>query len=116
MPFFICPRRHYLALLAICLFNSAGCASLPDTQTILARHTQQQARFESALGPVSAKRQASVLAGLKRGSGDIDILDKHIALEQAIVGSPLVLGNKTRLLQDGPATYAAMFALSLIHI
>jgi cardiolipin synthase len=47
---------------------------------------------------------------LKRKSGDIDILDKQIALEQAIVGSPLVLGNKVTLLQDGTATYAAMFA------
>lgn len=110
MPLFISPQRHHLAVLALCLFNAGGCASLPDTQAILARHTHQQAMFESALGPVSAKRQASVLAGLKRGTGDIDILDKQIALEQAIVGSPLVLGNKTTLLQDGPATYAAMFA------
>jgi cardiolipin synthase len=47
---------------------------------------------------------------LKRKSGDIDILDKQIALEQAIVGSPLTLGNKVTLLQDGAATYAAMFA------
>jgi len=50
------------------------------------------------------------VAGLKRGSGDIDILDKQIALEQSIVGSPLILGNKVTLLQDGPATYVAMFA------
>ena len=50
------------------------------------------------------------MAGLKRQSGDLDILDKQIALEQGIVGSPLVVGNKVTLLQDGPATYQAMFA------
>ena len=34
-----------------------------------------------------------------------------MALEQAInTDSPLVLGNKLVLLQDGPATYQAMFA------
>jgi cardiolipin synthase len=52
----------------------------------------------------------AIVAELKRQSGDIDILDKQIALEQAIVGSPLVVGNKVTLLQDGAATYAAMFA------
>jgi cardiolipin synthase A/B len=51
-----------------------------------------------------------VLAELKRKSGDIDILDKQIALEQAIVDSPLSLGNKVTLLEDGAATYAAMFS------
>ena len=50
------------------------------------------------------------MAGLKRNSGDLDILDKQIELEQEIVDSPLVVGNKVTLLQDGPATYKAMFA------
>ncbi|MFZ4623442.1 MAG: cardiolipin synthase [Rhodoferax sp.] len=109
MSLFTRPQRHHLALAALCISCAAGCANLPDTQDILARHTAQQARFENAHGPVSEKRRAAVLAELKRGSGDIDILDKQIALEQAIMGSPLVLGNKTTLLQDGPATYAAMF-------
>ena len=35
---------------------------------------------------------------------------KQIALEQAINDSPLVLGNRVVLLEDGAATYAAMFA------
>lgn len=76
----------------------------------IARHTEQAARFENASGPVSARRSAAIVAELKRKSGDIDILDKQIALEQAIVGSPLVLGNRVTLLQDGAATYPAMFA------
>jgi len=50
------------------------------------------------------------VAELKRKVGDLDILDKHLALEQEIAGSPLVVGNKVTLLQDGPATYRAMFA------
>ena len=90
--------------------GATGCANLPDTQAMLARHKAQAARFETALGPVSAQKSAILLAELKRKSGDIDILEKQIALEQAISDSPLILGNKTTLLQDGPATYAAMFA------
>lgn len=98
------------ALIGFCLFAATGCATLPDTDALIERHTSQAARFESASGPVSARRSAAIVAELKRKSGDLDILDKQIALEQAIVGSPLSLGNKVTLLQDGAATYPAMFA------
>ena len=91
-------------------FLLAACATLPDTDALIARHTAQAARFENARGPLSAQKSAAILAELKRKSGDIDILEKQIALEQAIVGSPLILGNKVTLLQDGAATYPAMFA------
>jgi cardiolipin synthase len=95
---------------ALCLLAAAGCATLPDTDALMERHAGQAARFENASGPLSVQRNASVLAELKRKSGDIDILEKQIALEQAIVGSPLMLGNKVTLLQDGADTYAAMIA------
>lgn len=98
-------------LLALVLSFAAGCAALPDAEAVLEHHDDEQpARFENARGPLSALQAAAIIAELKRRSGDIDILDKQIALEQAIVGSPLVLGNKVVLLQDGPATYAAMFS------
>ena len=89
--------------------GAAGCATLPDTDALIARHSAQEANFETVLGPVSAKRNAAIMAELQRKSGDLDILDKQMALEQAISDSPLVLGNKVTLLQDGAATYAAMF-------
>ena len=95
---------------ALVLLAGVGCATLPDTDALIARHTAQAARFENARGPLSAKNSAAVVARLKRASGDINILDEQLALEQAIVGSPLILGNKVALLQDGAATYAAMFA------
>ena len=95
---------------ALLLFAAAGCAALPDAEAIIERHTAQAARFESARGAISAPKSAAIIAELKSRSGDIDILDKQIALEQAIVGSPLIIGNKVLLLQDGAATYAAMFS------
>jgi len=98
------------AAAGLCLLAAAGCATLPDTDALIERHAGQIARFETASGPVSARRSAAVLAELKRKSGDIDILDKQIALEQAIVDSPLLLGNKVTLLEDGAAAYAAMLA------
>lgn len=102
--------RALLPALALGLLATAGCAALPDTDALIERHAGQAARFETALGPVSTRNSAAILAKLKQKSGDIDILDKQIALEEAIVGSPLVMGNKVALLLDGPATYAAMFS------
>ena len=98
------------AATAFCLLAAAGCATLPDTAALIERHAGQAVRFETARGPLSARKSAAILAELKRKSGDIDILEKQIALEQAIVGSPLILGNNVTLLQDGAATYSAMFA------
>jgi len=98
------------AVTAFYLLGPGGCATLPDASAHLDRHTGQAARFATASGPVSVQRSAAIVAELKRKSGDIDILEKQIALEQVIVGSPLSLGNKVTLLQDGPATYSAMFA------
>ncbi len=95
---------------AACLLLASGCASLPDTEFLSDRYVAQSAQFQSAWGPISAKRSAAIVADLKGKSGDVDILEKQIALEQDIVGSPLVVGNRVTLLQDGPATYAAMFA------
>ena len=93
-----------------CLFELSACAMLPDTEALIAHHTGQAAQVDDARGPIPEKKAAAILDRLKQNSGAIDILDKQIALEQAIVGSPLVAGNKATLLQDGPATYAAMFA------
>ena len=99
-----------LSVVGACLLAASGCATLPDTRALIERHAGQTARFENARGALSSEKSAAILAELKRKSGDLDILEKQIALEQAIVGSPLILGNKVTLLQDGAVTYAAMFA------
>lgn len=95
-------------LLALCA--GSACTTLPDTQFLSERYTTQSARFAGAWGTLSATRSSALVSELKRQSGDHDLLDKQITLEQQIVGSPLVVGNHLSLLQDGPATYRAMFA------
>ncbi len=98
-----------LPILSYVILMVSGCASLPDTQFYTSKYRNQAAQFENARGAVSAKRSAAIIAELKRASGDLDILDKQIALEQDVVGNPLVIGNKVTLLIDGPATYKEMF-------
>jgi len=67
--------------------------------------------MEGVRGPLSRQRSAAIIARLKGESGDTpDILDQHIAVEQEVTGRPLTTGNRVRLLEDGPATYQAMFA------
>ena len=101
------PLRAYILLVALFL---GGCASLSNNERAMEMPYAQTVEFESARGPVSARKGGAILNALKDQSGEIDILQKHLAREQAInADSPLVLDNKLVLLQDGPATYKAMF-------
>jgi cardiolipin synthase len=87
------------------------CATLPDAKRDRDVPHAQQVKFENARGPVSVARDDAILLELEGAAGASDILQKHLAYEQAVnIGSPLVLGNKLTLLQNGPATYEAMFA------
>jgi cardiolipin synthase A/B len=99
-----------ITALAFACLVTAGCASLPDARLHVGSASPQRIEIEGARGELSRQRVASILAGLKRGGADLDILEEHVALEQAIVGSPLTAGNSVLLLQDGTDTYRAMFA------
>jgi cardiolipin synthase len=89
----------------------AGCATLPDSAQERAEPHPQQVQFETTRGPVPTARSDAIIEKLEGGKGDSDLLDQHLAYEQAVnVGSPLVLGNKLTLLRNGPATYESMFA------
>ena len=100
----------WLAFRLICLLCVAGCSTLPRIVPDLARRPGPPVPVEGARGPLSAAQSKAILEGLKSRSQDTDIFDRHLALEEAIVGSPLTTGNKVQLLQDGPATYQAMLA------
>jgi cardiolipin synthase len=98
-----------LAALVMTL-SLVGCGSLPTIVPDLARPKGTPVQIEGAGGPLSAAQSKAVLERLKSGGRDSDIFERHLALEEAIVGSPLSAGNEVRLLQDGPATYQAMLA------
>jgi cardiolipin synthase len=105
-----CTRVTAVASAATTLALLVGCAQLPDRELVSARYAAAEAQFKSAWGPIPARRSAALLAELKRKSGHVDLLDRQLTLEQVLVGEPLVVGNRVTLLQDGPATYASMFA------
>jgi cardiolipin synthase len=100
-----------IALITAALMGLQGCAILPDAQRDRAAPHAQQVEFEGARGPVSVAKSDAIVVGLEGKGGASDVLDKHLAYEQAVnADSPLVLGNKLTLLQNGPATYQAMIA------
>ena len=88
----------------------AGCSSLPRINPDLARQSSAAVRLEGSRGVLSAAQSKAIIDRLRSKSPNTDIFDRHLALEQEIVGSPLTTGNAVKLLQDGPATYRAMFA------
>jgi cardiolipin synthase A/B len=104
-------RLGHVALVTLALMSMQGCASLPNTEREMAVPHARQVEFEDAHGPVSAARSEAILVRLEGKDGASNMLQKHLAYEQAVnAGSPLVLGNKLTLLQNGPATYKSMFA------
>ena len=101
--------RLWFALVGL-LLGLAGCSSLPAIVPDLARRAGPPLKLEGARGQLSAAQSNAVLERLKGRGVPTDIFERHLALEEAIVGSPLTVGNEVRLLQDGPATYQAMYA------
>lgn len=91
----------------------AACSSLPIIAPDLARRPGPPVQLEGARGPLSAAQSKAILDKLSSRGEDTNIFERHLALEEAIVGSPLTTGNHVLLLQDGPATYRAMLAAIL---
>jgi len=112
----ICRPPHLRYWLAVCvfgLFGMASCSSLPTIVPDLALRSGAPVHLEGARGPLSAAQSKAILDHLASHGQDTDIFERHLALEEAIVGSPLTTGNQVLLLQDGPATYRAMYAAIL---
>ncbi|MFY0476031.1 phospholipase D-like domain-containing protein [Achromobacter marplatensis] len=82
----------------------AACASVPDAQERRAREAQAGLSADAARD--SYLRGQGIAADPKTPKDDF--LARHLAVEQAVSGAPLVAGNRVRLLADGPSTYQAM--------
>ena len=97
--------------LAVCALAAAaaGCGTLPTINPDMDARTSRPVRLEGARGPLSAQQSRATLARLASDGAPTSIFERHLAVEEAVVGTPLVVGNKVVLLQDGPATYRAMF-------
>jgi cardiolipin synthase A/B len=91
-----------------------GCSAVADSpnsiSAVLANARHRHLKFADAQGPLTNAQGKAIVARLEQASGKTDILKRHLAFEQAITGSPLIVGNKVTLLENGADTYRAMFS------
>lgn len=92
-------------LLVLCL---VGCTPIPTMVPDMERHAAKRVSMEGANGPLSPARTQAILQRLQQQGGATGIFERHLAVEEAIAGNPLLVGNKVTLLRDGPATFKAM--------
>lgn len=103
------PAGPFLA--SLLLVFAQGCATLPSVR--LARQlplTQSTValQVEGPAGEVSSARAADTSQKIVGAAGGT-LLDYYLGMSAQLIGEPLIIGNRTDLLVDGPATYKAMF-------
>ena len=104
-------RARAAAATALLALGMAGCDSLPRISPDLARADPGSVQFQAANGRILSPERSRALIDKLAGSGEkTDVLARHLAVEQAVAETPLTLGNRVVILEDGPATYAAMLA------
>lgn len=93
-----------LAGLLCCLLP--GCV-VPDVDRSIAKSSAAAPQIEGTAGPLNATQSRILLARID-GSARSDVLHRHLAIEEAVAGSPLTTGNKVTVLRDGPGTFRAI--------
>jgi cardiolipin synthase A/B len=102
-----------LALLAVLVVGLSACATVPvvnERQLLQEAAGTQSIRVYGTRGPLSARQAYKVLSRVKAEAPNAGALDRHLAVEQIVAQGPLYAGNSVRVLQDGRATFPAMFS------
>jgi len=104
------PRNN--ALLAILVLTAGGCSTVPDVDEKIAQATSTnspRALILGADGTLNFAQAKRTLSNLAAEPAADTLLERHLAIEQAVAGTPLTSGNATKLLRDGEGTFAAVF-------
>jgi len=102
-----------LAALSLLIPIAAGCATVPDASEDIAEAAATSSSGPTIVGADGYLNPSQSHHALSRVGGETGpdvLLERHLAVEQAIAGTPLTAGNKTELLRDGDGTFAAIFA------
>jgi cardiolipin synthase len=109
-------RWHPMSALAALTFVAlmlSSCGTVPDAAALL--HTNPlylvAPRFVGPQGPLTARQAQRVIARMQEHQETpSDILQRHLAFEQALTNAPLAVGNRVTLLENATDTYRAMLA------
>jgi cardiolipin synthase A/B len=91
----------------------SGCGTVPDAVALLHDRSlyDQNPAFVGPHGSLTREQGQQIVERLKEHQQTpSDILERHLAFEQALSDDPLVVGNKVVLLKNGTETYRAMLA------
>lgn len=108
------PHRRTTVRLFLCaaLGMLGACGTVPNVEPVMnqSANADVKPQLANARGPISTEQSKTILDKLRAQAPESDVLQRHLAIEEAIAESPLEIGNRTRILQDGTATFSAMFA------
>jgi cardiolipin synthase len=105
------PQSGALAALCIGFAGLTACASVPTiSPTVGQAASAEKPQIVGSRGPLTSVQIKAKLAQLSDTPGEEALLQRHLAIEQAVAESPLVAGETTHLLRDGVITFRAMFA------
>ena len=91
---------------AAAAFLLAACASVPPIDRYLIAQEREPVRVETSRGVLSHADSVKLLEDLNRRSPNSDLLQRHVAVEEALTETPLTAGNVVVALEDGKAAYA----------
>jgi cardiolipin synthase len=94
--------------MALMLLAAGGCASVPKVALPVAAPSFRP-EIVTRHGPLTVEQSRAILQKLSTEPGEAGLLRRHLATEEAIAEAPLIAGNRTKLLRDGPQTFRAMF-------
>ena len=100
-------RLTLSALIGIGGSMLAACTSVPAVDDSVGT-AGAAPEVVGARGPLTERQAKAVLT--KLGAAGQDTLARHLAVEQVVAETPLVAGNRTRVLHDGPSSFQAIFA------
>jgi cardiolipin synthase A/B len=89
----------------------SACATVPDVNRYIdsSSSAARQQTLVGSNGPLSATQAKAILGRMEQQSDDTGLLQRHLAVEQSVAGTPLVVGNRTRILRDGGQSLRAVF-------
>lgn len=106
------PVRDWRSFLqrSLVLLALVSCATVPEADPVIIQsNSGDPPKVMGANGPLTYKQSKALFQHLGLNPENSDLFKRHLVIEQAVAETPLVAGNSTKLLKDGPETFKAIF-------
>jgi cardiolipin synthase len=90
------------------LLSATGCATIPNAHQLSTGPSGKTPIIEGAHHDLTPTQDARAMKTVSRFAGDDEKLQRQVAVEGQVAGTPLVAGNMVTLVQNGRPTYDLM--------